>query len=258
MLASSITFAVALAAQTPASNCDAARGHYEALAFDQALATVKAERPSSPGCLEVEALVLLALGRRSEAEARLRTLFGQWPDHTVDRRALAPAERGFIDRIRTEARPLTVKLQVDWIGHDAVRATFVLQGGLRGGRQLRYETIAGLTPVAGTVRIVGRSATVTIEFPPGVQPAQLRVRVTVVDDVGRAVHGESLVATLPVRPAAPAGAPMAPAPADDGGWPWWVWAIGAAVVAGAAVTTVVLVQPDRPDASGTLGGIEIP
>lgn len=243
--------ATAAVASPEDPDCGAARVHYESLAFREALAAVDRASPLAPSCLEVRALVLMALGRQREAETTLWSLFARWPDHPVDQRALSPSDRAFIDRIRADARPLSIKLGVEWQTNTALRLRFELQGGLRGADRLRYRARLGPTEALGRAPIVDRVATAVLDAPSTSTDDGLRLQLGVLDRVGRIVHEQALRATLPPRPT--------PAVADDDdGWPWWVWAVGAAVVVGATVTTVVLVQPGAPDASGTLGRVEVP
>ena len=250
MLAWSIIWAVGIAV---APSCDAARAQYESLAFDAALAALE-NAPPSPDCFEVEALVKLALGRRSEAAAAFRTLFERAPDHRIDMRALAPGDRRFIETIRTEMEPLSVDVEADWIGPTALRLRMVMQGGLRSADRVRFETAVGPTVAGGVVPLIGRVATTTLTVGVDAVADRMVVRVRAQTPNGRTVHESEVRRTLAAR----VPAPRARVATDTDGWPWWVWALGAAVVVGATVTTVVLVQPDSPDASGTSGGIEIP
>ncbi|MEM7678763.1 MAG: hypothetical protein AAF449_22505, partial [Myxococcota bacterium] len=99
-----------------AGDCERARAQYEDLALEEALQSSFSD-PTNPVCQEVRALVLIALGRRTDAETTLHTLFEKWPDHPVDLRALAPIERAFIGRIRAARRPLSVDVTAEWLVH---------------------------------------------------------------------------------------------------------------------------------------------
>ena len=241
-----------LAVVAASSGCDAAKAHYEALAFDAALDALQGERRSAT-CLEVKALVLLALDRRSEARTALKSLFAQWPAHPIDMRPLAPADRSLIRRIQRAYAPMTVRLEAGWLVHTAVRLQVQVTGGLRDARRVRFDATIGSTVSTGTAPLVGRVATTTVSVP--MEPSTesqptLILRVQVLGEGGRTVYGSEFRQTLPARPAPP--------PVETAAVPWWVWAVGAAVVVSAAVTTVVLVQPSDPDVSGTLGGREVP
>ncbi len=244
-------WAVGIAA---APGCDAARAHYEALAFDEALVALDNAPPAS-GCFEVEALVKLALGRRAEAAVAFRSLFERDPDYRIDTRALAPGDRKFIATIRSELEPVSVEVKVDWRQRTALRVQMALQGGLRGAARIRFEAAVGPTVAGGVVPLVGGVATTTLSIGADAVADRMMLRVRAQTANGRTVHEYEVRRLLPPRPPlASSGASSA----DEGGWPWWVWTLGAVVVVGAAVTTVVLVQPESPDATGTAGGIEIP
>ena len=258
MLALSIIMAAGAVGQPP---CDAAREHYESLAFDDALAAIERATARSATCFEVEALVLMALDRRSEAEAVLRTLFEDWPEHAVDVRALAPPDRALIERVRAISRPLAVEVSAGWLLHTALLLEFRVQGGLRGAKRLRYrgavvdEEGTEVVRLQDAVSLTERSASVTVQIPREAAANALHLRVGALDAVGRTLHAVDLERPLGARPAErqPGRAEV-----SETSVPWWVWAIGGAVLVGAAVTTVVLVQPDDPDASGTAGRIRVP
>ena len=237
------------------STCAAARAHYEGLAFEAALAATAADTPLPPACAEVRGLVLLALGRRGEAEAVFRRLFERHPRHPVDVRALAPSDRSFIDRVRAQAEPMALDVSAGWLVHTTVRLEVRVKGGLQGAARVRFEGSVAGSPASGVVDLVGRVATTTVTVAPGAFTEPLALMVTVEAGSGRKVYAQQVVRPLPARPPPP---PIRTVQAESDGVPWWVWTLIGVGVVGAVVTTVVVVQPDDPDADGTLGRIRVP
>lgn len=131
-----------LLAFASATTCEAARAQYEDLAFEAALKTVEGAR-SDPVCLEVRALVLLAMDRRTDARSTLLALFEKHPNHPVDLRALAPSDRTFIERVRAARRPMAVESVAEWLVHSTLRLQFIVQGGLRRARRVEYRATIG-------------------------------------------------------------------------------------------------------------------
>jgi hypothetical protein len=246
----------------PADTCDAARHHYEGLALEDALLTAErglAEAPGAPRCLEIQALVLLALGRTEAARAALATLFEVAPEHAVEDPSLAPSTRALIEAVRAEVRPLSAVVAARWVVATALRVDVALEGGLRGAKRVRFrgEVTPGPHALSGEVPLVGSAGTATVAVPAGVEAQTLTLRGEALDAVGRVVLPFSSQLLLPPRPA-PDVVVVAPPPAEaEGGIPWWVWVVvGAAVVAGAG-TAVVVAQPRLPSADGTLGRVEL-
>lgn len=260
-----LIISLVLAAQAPgesmAGPCTTARHAYEALDLDAALQRAELGLHGDAGaqqCLEVRGLVLLALGRTEEATATLSTLFEVSPDYAVDARGLAPSTRNLIEGIREEVRPLEVRVRPRWILRETLMIDMGLQGGLRGAARVRYRLKLG--PVGLETRselpLIGASVTATVHVPSALHASTLELTGEVLDEVGRRVTTFSSQQVLQQRPAPerPASSPAAP-PEVSASLPWWLWVVAGAVVVGGAVTAVVLVSPDTPDASGTLGGV---
>lgn len=254
LVALALAVLVQVPGERPAGPCETARHRYEALAFEEALGQAEAglaEDPGAVGCLEVEALVLLASGRPEEARAVLTTLFEVAPDHAVTDPSLSPSTRALIDQVREAVRPLSARVAARWIVHSSLRLDVRLEGGLRDAARVRYR--ARVEPAAhetsGEVALVGPAATATVAVPRRIEASTLLVDGEVVDAAGRRVIPFSSQLLLPERPPEEGVVEVV----EEGGAPWWLWVALGVVAVGGAVTAVVVAQPDEPDATGTLG-----
>jgi|GEM_PF-2144436 len=258
--------ALALLAQAPSAGmtelCTTARHEYEGLSLQQALGTAEAGLQQAPGalaCLEVQALVLLALDRTEDARAALGTLFEIAPEHVVRDDSLSPSTRAFIEQIRAEVRPLSASVTPRWIVRSSLRLDMRLEGGLRGAQRIRYQLQVGPTALedAGEVQLLGPAATATVHVPVHIEARTLSVSGEVVDQVGRRVTNFSSQLLLPPRPLAAPTAATVSSPESAGGVPWWLWAAAGVVVAAGAVSAGLLLRPDAPSADQTLGRVEL-
>jgi hypothetical protein len=250
-----------LALISAAPDCTEARNYYESLDLERAVeaagAALAAGSSRPVACLEVRGLALLVLGRSEEARLMFGELFRISPDHPVRDPSLSPAMRERIEAIRAEVRPIHAELRARWLIHESLRLDVLIDGGLRGATRVQYRaaTAPGGELRSGVVDLIGRTATATLAVSRGAPTDRLKVLALVVDRGGRELARSERELLLDARPP-PAEAEVVVVDSGGPGWPLWL-GIGAAAAA-ATVAIIVLAQPNRPDFSDTIGGVQVP
>jgi hypothetical protein len=238
--------------------CKDARNAYEALSLEDALARVDREladaTPKPIACLEVKALSLIVLGRLDEARAVLVEIFSRDPDDALVDPSLSPAQRATIDGIRESLQPLKASVRARWLVRESIRIDVMLQGGLRGANRVRINVETEpdqRQPSAAEIPLVGSVATATVSVPSAVEVSRIRVAGSVFASADGLLDfsSELLLDQRPEPPKTPEPEPILPT--------WLLWSgIGAAAI-GALLAVVFIAQPKPPNASGTLGELNV-